>query len=127
LLFLTFVNPTNTYKSYIEGAHEADLKMIIPLIVLGLGAIFYGFLTRDLIIGLGSLFFNQTYTNFYNFNMFDSEFLPALIKNIPLVFTLLGAFSSLILINCFSINKDFVFEQKMRPIFRFVYVFLNKK
>jgi len=44
LLFLTFVNPTNTFKAYIEGAHEADLKMIIPLIVLGLGAIFLRFL-----------------------------------------------------------------------------------
>ena len=72
-----------------NGAHEADLKMIFPLIVLGLGAIFYGFLTRDLIIGLGSLYFNQTYTNFYNFNMCDSEFLPAIIKNIPLIFTLI--------------------------------------
>jgi len=127
LLFLTFINPTNTFKTYIEGAHEADLKMIIPLIVLGLGAIFYGFLTRDLIIGLGSLFFNLTYTNYYNFNMFDSEFLPAVIKNVPLVFTILGATLSLLLINCCSVNKHYVFEQKMHPVSRFVYIFLNKK
>jgi NADH-ubiquinone oxidoreductase chain 5 len=127
LLFLTFINPTNTFKSYIEGAHEADLKMIFPLIVLGLGSIFYGFLSRDLIIGLGSLFFNQTYTNFYNFNMFDSEFLPVLVKNIPLFFTLLGAFTSLILINSFSVNKNAIYEYKMTAPFRFAYTFLNKK
>jgi NADH-ubiquinone oxidoreductase chain 5 len=127
LLFLTFINPTNTFKSYIGGAHEADLKMIFPLIVLGLGAIFYGFLTRDLIIGLGSLFFNQTYTNFCNFALFDSEFLPALVKNVPFFFTLFGAFMSLLLINCFSVNKKFLFEQKMLPGFRTVYIFLNKK
>jgi NADH-ubiquinone oxidoreductase chain 5 len=127
LLFLTFINPTNTFKTYIQGAHEADLKMIFPLIVLGLGSIFYGFMSRDLIIGLGSLFFNQTYTNFYNFNMFDSEFLPAFVKNIPLIFTLLGAFTSLILINSFSVNKLSLFNYKMHPSFRFVYVFLNKK
>jgi NADH-ubiquinone oxidoreductase chain 5 len=127
LLFLTFINPTNTFKSYIETAHEADLKMIFPLIVLGLGAIFYGYLTRDLIIGLGSLFFNLTYTNFYNFNMLDSEFMPALVKNIPLIFTLFGAFMSLILINCYSINKRYIFQEKMSPIFRFIYIFLNKK
>jgi NADH-ubiquinone oxidoreductase chain 5 len=82
LIFLTFINPTNSFKSYIQTAHEADLKMIIPLFFLGLGAIFYGFVTRDLIIGLGSLFFNQTFTNFYNFNLVDAEFLPALVKNI---------------------------------------------
>jgi NADH-ubiquinone oxidoreductase chain 5 len=127
LLFLTFVNPTNTYKCYVEGAHEADFKMIFPLIVLGLGAIFYGFMTRDLVIGLGSLFFNLTHTNFSHFNMCDSEFLPSIIKNVPLVFTLLGAFTSLLLINCLSINKNYVYDQKMLPLSRFVYIFLNKK
>merc|ERR1711871_559649 len=41
LLFLTFINAPNTFKSYIQTAHEADLKMIFPLIVLGLGSIIY--------------------------------------------------------------------------------------
>lgn len=127
LLFLTFINSTNTFKSYIQTAHEADLKMIFPLIVLGLGAIFYGFMTRDLIIGLGSLYFNQTYTNFYNFNMLDSEFLPAIVKNIPLFFTIFGASLSLFLINCCSVNKYYVYEYKMSTAFRFIYTFLNKK
>jgi NADH-ubiquinone oxidoreductase chain 5 len=40
LLFLTFVNPTNTYKAYIQQAHEAPFTMIFPLMVLGIGAIF---------------------------------------------------------------------------------------
>ena len=127
LLFLTFINSTNTYKSYIQGAHEADIRMITPLFFLGLGAIFYGFMTRDLVIGLGSLFFNQTYTNFYHFNMLDSEFLPALVKNIPLFFTIFGALLSLFLINCCSVNKNYVFDKKMSSVFRFIYVFLNKK
>jgi NADH-ubiquinone oxidoreductase chain 5 len=127
LVYLTFFNPTNTFKAYIHGAHEADLKMIFPLIVLGLGAIFYGFLTRDLVIGLGSLFFNQTTTNFFHFTMLDSEFLPAVIKNIPLFFTIFGAVLATLLINCFSVNKDYVFDMKMSPIGRFFYIFLNKK
>jgi NADH-ubiquinone oxidoreductase chain 5 len=127
LLFLTFINPTNTFKVYIAGAHEADFKMILPLIILGLGSIFYGFLSRDLIIGLGSLFFNVTYTNFYNFTIFDSEFLPSIVKNIPLIFTILGASLSLILINCFLVNKSYVYNIKMDSKSRFVYTFLNKK
>ena len=105
LLFLTFINSTNSFKSSIQSAHEADIKMIIPLIFLGLGAIFYGFLSRDLMIGLGSLFYNNTYTNFYNFNMLDSEFLSGFIKNIPLIFTIVGAFFALVLINCYSTDK----------------------
>jgi NADH-ubiquinone oxidoreductase chain 5 len=127
LLFLTFLNSTNTFKSNIQTAHEADLQMITPLLILGLGAMFYGFFTRDLIIGLGSLFFNQTHTNFYNFSMLDSEFLPALIKNIPFIFTVCGALLSLLLINCCGINKNYVFELKMSKFFRFIYTFLNKK
>jgi NADH-ubiquinone oxidoreductase chain 5 len=127
LLFLTFINSPNTFKSYIQTAHEADLKMIFPLILLGLGAIFYGFLSRDLIIGLGSLYFNQTYTNFYNFNMLDSEFLPAIIKNIPLFFTISGSVLSLVLINCYSVNKNYIYSCKMTKQFRFIYTFLNKK
>jgi NADH-ubiquinone oxidoreductase chain 5 len=99
--------------------------MIIPLFVLGLGAIFYGFLTRDLVIGLGSLYFNSVSINFYNFNLIDSEFLNSVIKNIPFIFTLLGAYLSLLLINCFNINKDFVYNQKLKA--RSFYTFLNKK
>jgi NADH-ubiquinone oxidoreductase chain 5 len=125
LFFLTFVNSTNTYKSYIESAHEAPIRMLIPLFTLGLGAIFYGFMTRDLIIGLGSLYFNSISTNFYNFNLIDSEFLPGIIKNIPFVFTVFGAFLSLLLINCFNTNKAFVYSQKLNA--RQIYIFLNKK
>jgi NADH-ubiquinone oxidoreductase chain 5 len=113
LFFLTFVNPTNTYKVYMHGAHEAPIRMLIPLFILGLGAIFYGYMTRDLVIGLGSNYFNAVHTNFYNFNMIDSEFLPALIKNVPFIFTILGAAFSLLLINCFNTNKAFVYDLKM--------------
>lgn len=125
LFFLTFVNPTNTFKRYIESAHEASMPMVFPLIILGLGAIFYGYLTRDLIIGLGSPYFNLIHTNFYNFNLIDSEFLPSFIKNVPFIFTVIGAFFSLLLINCFNVNKEYVMTQKLRA--RLIYIFLNKK
>lgn len=127
LVFLTFVNPSNSYKTYIEHAHEAPLTMIFPLIILGLGAIFYGYLSRDLVIGLGSLFFNNVHTNFYNFNLIDSEFLDAWIKNIPFIFTCLGALLSLLLINCFNVNKGYVMDLKLQPVPKALYTFLNKK
>jgi NADH-ubiquinone oxidoreductase chain 5 len=40
LIFLTFVNKTNTYKNYISTAHDAPIRMVFPLLVLALGAIF---------------------------------------------------------------------------------------
>jgi NADH-ubiquinone oxidoreductase chain 5 len=75
LLFLTFINPVNSFKSQVQAAHEAPIVMIIPLIILGFGAIFYGYMTRDLIIGLGSLYFNSVYINYSHFDLIDSEFL----------------------------------------------------
>ena len=127
LVFLTFVNPTNTFKEYIEGAHEAPITMVFPLLILSLGAIFYGFLTRDLMIGLGSLFFNNIHTNYYNFNLIDSEFLAAWIKNIPFVFTCLGALFSLLLTNCFNVDKEYVMNLKLTKVPKAFYIFLNKK
>jgi NADH-ubiquinone oxidoreductase chain 5 len=127
LIFLTFVNPTNSYKFYIEHAHEAPIKMVVPLLILGFGAICYGFLSRDLIIGLGSLFFNSVYTDYTHFNLIDSEFLDAVIKNIPFFFTIFGALASLLLINCFNTDKTFVFDLKLSPFSKAFYIFLNKK
>jgi len=53
--------------------------------------------------------------------------MPAMVKNIPFCFTVLGATTSLLLINNCGVNKTFIFEQKKQPLFRFVYTFLNKK
>jgi NADH-ubiquinone oxidoreductase chain 5 len=127
LVFLTFVNPVNSFKTYIEHAHEAPITMIFPLLVLSLGAMFYGYITRDLMIGLGSLFFNNINTNYYNFVIIDSEFLPALIKNVPFIFTCFGASLSLLLIHCFGVNKRAVMDFKLMPIPKAFYTFLNKK
>jgi NADH-ubiquinone oxidoreductase chain 5 len=40
LVYLTFINDTNTYKNYIAGAHDGPILMVWPLLFLSLGAIF---------------------------------------------------------------------------------------
>lgn len=40
LVFMTFVNKTNVYKSYAYNFHEGPILMIFPLLFLSLGAIF---------------------------------------------------------------------------------------
>ena len=40
LVYLTFVNDTNTKKVYIEHAHDAPIRMAFPLMVLSVGSIF---------------------------------------------------------------------------------------
>jgi NADH-ubiquinone oxidoreductase chain 5 len=110
LIFLSFVNDTASYKKYMDHVHDAPIKMILPLIALSFGAIFVGFLSKDMFIGLGTDFFGNSITNsVFNFSAGDPEFLPAIIKNIPLVFTILGFLLSIILINCQIFSKKQVF------------------
>jgi NADH-quinone oxidoreductase subunit L len=53
LIFKTFHGTYNNQKLKIEEMHESPKVMLIPLIVLAIGAIFAGYLFKDLFIGHG--------------------------------------------------------------------------
>ena len=53
LIFKTFHGTYNNQKLKIEEMHESPLVMLVPLIILAIGAIFAGFLFKDLFIGHG--------------------------------------------------------------------------
>jgi NADH-ubiquinone oxidoreductase chain 5 len=40
LLFLVFINRTNTFKAYASGLHDAPILMVFPLLFLSFGAVF---------------------------------------------------------------------------------------
>ena len=54
LLFLTFFNKPNGFKSDYKNVHDSDLLIAIPLFVLSINSIFFGFITKDLFVGLGT-------------------------------------------------------------------------
>ena len=53
LIFKTFHGSYNNKKLKIEEMHDSPMVMLIPLMVLAIGAIFAGFLFKDLFIGQG--------------------------------------------------------------------------
>jgi NADH-quinone oxidoreductase subunit L len=53
LIFKTFHGPYKNKQVKIEEMHESPMVMILPLIILSVGAIFSGFLFKDLFIGHG--------------------------------------------------------------------------
>ena len=53
LIFKTFHGEYNNKDVKIEETHESPLVMLIPLVLLSIGAIFAGFLFKDLFIGHG--------------------------------------------------------------------------
>ena len=53
LIFKTFHGKYNNKEIDIEKTHESPLVMLIPLFILALGAIFTGYLFKDLFVGHG--------------------------------------------------------------------------
>ena len=53
LIFKTFHGQYNNKEIDIKETHESPLVMLIPLVILAIGAIFAGFLFKDLFIGHG--------------------------------------------------------------------------
>ena len=92
LLCLTFLKPTNASKQIIAHAHESPLKMAVPLFILSIASIFIGYLTRDMMIGLGTDFWgNALFVLPENLNALEAEWIDTSIKIMPLFFSLSGA------------------------------------
>ena len=100
VLYLTFLsNPNGPLINY-SKAHEGDIYMSIPLIILAIFSIFFGYITKDIFIGIGSSFFsdNSLFIHPSHEVMLDTEFaVPSLFKLLPLALTILLTIVSLIL------------------------------
>jgi NADH-ubiquinone oxidoreductase chain 5 len=128
LIFLVFINRSNSFKIYIENVHDAPIRMAVPLFVLGFGSIFWGYFSKDLFIGLGTpIYLNNIFILPSNLIAIDSEFANAFLKNLPFIFTIFGALLSWLLINCHLLNKKTVYNLKISKIYRNFYSFLSQK
>jgi NADH-ubiquinone oxidoreductase chain 5 len=91
VLYLTFLtNPNGPLINY-KQAHEGDIFMSLPLIILAVFSIFFGYITKDIFIGVGSGFFvdNSIFIHPTHEILLDTEFaVPILFKLLPLVFTI---------------------------------------
>ena len=100
VLYLTFLtNPNGPLINY-KQIHEGDLFLNIPLIVLAIFSIFFGYLTKDIFIGLGTNFFsdNSLFIHPNHEIMLDTEFaVPILFKLLPFILTVLLSLISIIL------------------------------
>ena len=99
VLYLTFLANPNGSMNYYKHAHEGDIFLSLPLVILAIFSIFFGYITKDIFIGLGSNFFidNSIFIHPVHEIMIDTEFaVPALFKLLPLIFTV--SFSILALV-----------------------------
>ena len=125
LVFLTFVVNYNGEKKSFKGIHEGDWRLLIPLFVLSWGSIFVGFLFKDMIIGIGTPFWNNAlYEDMNNLVLIEAEFLPVWIKMLPVGLSVVRAFLSFVFY-CFGF--DLLVNLKLTSIGTMVYRFFNQK
>nr|YP_009048483.1 NADH-ubiquinone oxidoreductase chain 5 [Heterobasidion irregulare]AHK09736.1 NADH dehydrogenase subunit 5 [Heterobasidion irregulare] len=123
LVFLTV--PNGSKQSYINS-HESNTSVIIPLFILSLFSIFFGFVFSDLFVGMGTDFFgNSLFIKPNNISIIEAEFsLPILIKLLPALLSLFGASLSILL---YHKSQIIVIELTENSIGRKIYSFLNGK
>jgi NADH-ubiquinone oxidoreductase chain 5 len=100
VLYLTFLtNPNGPIVNY-KNAHEGDIFMSLPLVILAIFSIFFGYITRDIFIGMGSNFFadNSIFIHPMHEIMIDTEFsVDTFYKLLPLFYTITITIIALIL------------------------------
>src|ERR1700712_94039 len=110
ILYLAFISNPNGLLIDYKNTHEGDIFMSSPLIILAVFSIFFGYITKDLFIGMASGFFsdNSLFIHPAHEIMLNTEFaVPTSFKLLPLILTIsftiiaiiISEFLSSILIN----------------------------
>ena len=126
LICLVFLTVPNGPKQSYLNSHEANNKVIIPLFLLALFSIFFGFIFSDLFVGMASDFFsNAIFIKPNNISLIEAEFsLPLTIKLLPALLSLLGASLALFL---YHKSPTFIIDLTDNLIGQKIYTFLNGK
>lgn len=127
VLYLTFLtNPNGPLINY-KHAHESDIFMSLPLIILAIFSIFFGFLTKDIFIGLGSGFFidNSIFIHPNSEIMINAEFgVSTYWKLLPFFFTVSFSIIAIILSEFLS---ELVVNFKLSIIGKTIFGFFNQR
>jgi proton-translocating NADH-quinone oxidoreductase chain L len=125
LLFLTFIAKPVCFRVVLERADESCSIIGSSLFVLSWGAVFVGYLSKDILALGGCSFWGYSIFVFPdNCPVFDSEFLPAVIKLIPVLCSVCGALLAFI---CYSFYSFWLFYFKFSVFGRYIYSFFNRK
>ena len=130
LIYFTFYTETNVFKSLFFYVHEVPFIMGLPLALLAICSIFFGYFFKDLFIGLGNYTFsNSIFILPENYNNNIAEFVEYKfffinLKLIPLIFSFFGIFLVIFLNNFFSFYLYFLKKSKIGYFF---FIFFSKK
>src|SRR5438045_2101899 len=106
VLYLTFLtNPNGSLMNY-KQIDQGNIYINFPLIILAIFSIFFGYITKDVFIGLATGFFsdNSLFIHPLHEIILDTEFaVPIIFKLLPFILTIFLSLISLILFYFFVI------------------------
>lgn len=127
ILYLAFLSPANGPKISYKNAHEGDLFMIFPLVVLAIFSIIFGYFTKEIFLGMGTGFFidNSIFIHPNHEIMIVTEYAVATIfKLLPFILTLAFIFLAIITLELFP---EIVIKFKLTKLGYYVFGFFNQR
>jgi len=127
VIYLTFLSAPNGSKNYYKNAHESDIFISLPLVIWAIFSIYFGYITKDIYIGLGSGFFvdNSIFIHPVHEILIDTEFgVPTIFKLIPLVLTV--SFSALAIVYS-EFMPNIISNFKLSNLGYYIYGFFNQR
>lgn len=124
VLYLTFLtNPNGPLNSY-KHVDQGNIFINLPLFILAIFSIFFGYITKDIFIGLGTGFYsdNSLFVHPSHEIILDTEFaVPTIFKLLPFIFTISLSFIAFIFSEFFGkLLINFKFSNLGYNIFSFL-------
>ena len=127
VLYLTFLSSPNGSVTDYKYVHENDIFISLPLVILAVFSIIFGFVTKEIFIGLGSNFFsdNSIFIHPIHELTIDTEFsISPLLKLLPFIFSI----SFIILALIYSeFLAESIIKFKLSQIGYYIFGLLNQR
>jgi NADH-ubiquinone oxidoreductase chain 5 len=126
LISLVFLTTANGQKQSYLNSHESKIAVILPLLILALFSIFFGYIFSDLFVGVGSDFFgNSLFIHPNNISIIEAEFsINPIIKLLPVILSIIGSATAIFM---YHKSPEFIFNLTDTPIAKKLYSFFNGK
>ncbi len=124
LISLTFFTTPNAPKGDYLHSHEAPMIIVIPLVLLSIMSIGFGYVAKDLFVGVGTDFFSQSlFQHPDHLTIIEAEFsLSTFTKLLPMFLSLGGARLSVFM---YHMAPLYTISLTDSSVGRSIYIFLN--
>lgn len=126
LISLTFFTVPNAPKGDYLHAHEAPIIIVIPLVILSILSIVFGYVAKDMFVGVGTDFLATSLFQHPNhISLIEAEFgIPLRLKLLPAIGSFFGASLAIYL---YHVTPLFTINLTNNTLGKNIYKFLNGK